>query len=122
MKEQKILKEMLYNTLDNYVEVLDHDVYRGVEYYIVNRGSWPCAYINVLKDKKEKVDSLCHGGVSWHDRYIPGIDKAKGKYWLGWDYGHSGDYTVFGLHMTMGKVWHTDEILKEVREVIDCLP
>lgn len=68
---------------------------------IVKRGSWSwCGYVCVGKGhpyyKKHYSDmdddDLCvHGGITWSNDRVPGIDKGKDEWWLGFDFNHYGD-------------------------------
>lgn len=44
------------------------------------------------------------------------------KYYIGWDYGHIGDYMEHrGKIVNEGKKWTTDEIIEEIKRAIEWL-
>ena len=95
--------------------VLDAGEYRGIQYVILDRHTHPCCYI-ACRDK-ETVDRYCHGGVTYSGKCVPGLeDGTMGTCWLGWDYCHAFDRTAT---RRFGKSWTTEELVKEVHEVID---
>ena len=110
-------------------EVLERGKYKGYEFEIISYGTHPCAYVCVpvghpfYEKPYDEVDVDCHWGLTYSQR---GTD---GKWWIGWDYAHCDDYGGMSLlYASMGyafddngKKWTTDEILKEVFEVIDQL-
>ena len=115
------IHELAYNPLP-----LCSGVYKGYEFEILSYGTHPCAYIRIPKDHKlyqaalncRYTDELllnCHGGVSFTGYLHP---KRNDNWWVGWDYSHLGDYTSHCLSYT-DKKWTTEEILDEVRIVID---
>ena len=109
-------------------EIIEHNVYRGYEYYIVNYGIHPCAYV---EDKwgyeKEVYDSMnVHGGVTFFE--IPDhFDESQKKKFIGWDYAHYGDYSgiddlnkmFFIYEGKVTKKWTYEEILEDIHNVIE---
>lgn len=127
MKTKINLKPMKYQA-KRIREVLAHDVINGIEFYIINYGTHPCAYIHIPETHSlsgfnwtNELDNLitCHGGVTWFDSFLPNnINSTNGK-WLGWDYGHCTDYQVYSdKYVNDGRVWTTEDILEEVQNVI----
>ena len=128
------LKPMIYSTNSRYsinstCEILAHDTYCGYEFCIINWGTHPCAYIRIPNDNKlyhfysDVLENiiLCHGGITWESNHVNGLPKENknNKKWLGWDYGHCCDYSP--TINDMGKKWTTEEIFKEIKEVINRL-
>ena len=132
------MKEMEYG--NNKFEILDKGNYKGKDYVILNmRGSHPCAYVqsNINYYDREKYpgyDEPAHCGFTFyntlsHWQYKVNLDeetkKLFNKYFVGWDYGHFGDYTApffdypEELLSTEDKKWTTKEILDNVKEVIE---
>jgi len=125
------MKEMIYkSTLER--EVLERGKYKGYEFEIISYGTHPCAYVCVpvghpfYEKPYDEVDVDCHWGCTYSQR------REDGKWWIGWDYAHFEDYSGVNLLYEsipalkefandFGKKWTTDEILKEVFEVIDQL-
>ena len=96
--------------------VLDFGEYRSIKYMIVSRHEYPCSYIEL---GKEYEGISCHGGVTYSGRGVPGFeDVTRSTHWIGWDYAHFGDYIAF-MPGHGGKRWSTEELVKEVHEVID---
>lgn len=95
----------------------------GVEYRIYTNGFFPLAYI----ENADGVDlynegSIVHGGFTWDDEF-PGEPGVK---WLGWDYGHAGDYSILfvgNVRSLYGelRVWTIDEIMEDVKRAIKAL-
>ena len=121
------MKEMTYQT-EFKREVLDTGYCLGILYFILNLGMHPTAYIKVPKNSKYygkdigEIDLNVHGGVTYANDYLYVSEKQKINGWfVGWDYGHYGDYTgyeeLFPQNIRCcGKKWTTKEILKEVKE------
>lgn len=122
-------KEMIYQAdRKEEAEVLATGFCFGLLYYILNLGTHPTAYIRIPKNNKfygkeaGKIDVDVHGGITYSEE---GLYVEKGKevegWFIGWDYGHYGDYLGFEekypqQYKTGGKKWTTDEIFEEVRE------
>ena len=128
------MKEMSYE--ERSYEILDHDDYKGFEYYIIKCGSHPTAYVKIPADEKKSEyiagQLFCHGGITYNEKYLnlPDNDKReeKGYRWIGWDYAHGMDALIgiqFGYknkkYTQIGHQWSTEEILKEVKSVIEQL-
>lgn len=126
------MKEMEYMTKHVRI-VLDSGNYRGFNYYILNLGNHPTAYIEVPKSSKyyEKdmydIDLDVHGGITYSNDHLYISDKKKIEgMFIGWDYAHYGDYAGYEERLperfrVNGKKWTTSEILKEVKHAIDML-
>lgn len=121
------MKPMIYKP-SREVTLLDSGTYKGIDYIILSLGSHPTAYVRVPKNhlyfKVEDhniYDIECHGGLTYSNETVKKSDK-KG-WWLGWDYAHLGDYTGYdGLSLRTGdRKWSTEEILDEVKNVIEQL-
>ena len=128
------MKEMVYQknwAPDNRViDMLDKGIYKGYHYAIVSFGSHPCAYIELPKGHKyygkdyDDIPIDCHGGLTYsREGILPSSnDYHKDGYWIGWDYAHLGDYCGWlNVFDSTGKKWTTEEILQEVKEVIEQL-
>lgn len=122
------MKEMVYgNELLNPPEVLAAGTYKGTDYYILNLGTHPCAYVDVTSTpldgvSYENIDIECHGGLTYSREYLATVDKEG--WFIGWDYGHYDDYMgcfCSPIDEICTKKWTTEEILREVKEVIDQL-
>ena len=127
------MKQMIY-TLNrkNKGEILATGTYKNFKYYVVSYGTHPCAYVDVSntslanKDYHEN-DINCHGGLTYGRDYLSAVDteRANGKWYIGWDYDHYGDYTsnpfmnMFGIYGECEKRWTTEEIVAECKNVIN---
>lgn len=120
------MKEMIYGTKE--FEILDMGTYKGKDYVIVSiMGNHPCAYVNSNIDYSDDYDTPAHCGFTfygslshWENKVT--LDEETKQFFkrcfIGWDYGHAGDYT-YGFHLKDDKKWTTEEILENVKEVID---
>lgn len=115
------MKEIIYG---GEPKIVDRGVYNGLKYIIINLGSHPAAYVeniigirDYLDDRLSNID--VHGGLIYcESAYWDSTDKTS---YLGWDYGHIGDCIVFSDLLYNGKKWTYEEILSEVKSVIDQL-
>lgn len=133
MLENK-MKKMIY-TPDRKIEILFEGKYMGYQFYILNLGTHPTAYVEIPYKSKlfglsyyqiyNLVDIDVHGGLTYSDctLYLEERNKIKG-WFIGWDYTHFGDY--FGYEETMpesfrtgGKRWTTKEIFEDVKTAIN---
>ena len=68
-----------------------------------------------------------HGGVTYADKKVwlrgKWLDARDNCVWIGWDYGHAGDYTPHwdGAEPEIEHKWTTDEVAAECIKVIDHL-
>lgn len=114
-------------------ELLCKDKYKNYNYYVLNLGTHPTAYIEIPKENKlyrksynEIYEIGCdidvHGGLTYSDNELMGV---KSENWfIGWDYAHCGDYYGYEECMpesirTYGKKWTTEEIIEECKNAID---
>lgn len=127
------MKQMIYTPIRNDKgEILATGDYKGFCFYVVSYGTHPCAYVDVSntslanKDYHEN-DIDCHGGLTYGRDYLSAVDteRANGKWYIGWDYDHYGDYTsnpfinMFGIYRECEKRWTTEEIVAECKNVIN---
>lgn len=125
MKEMKYSSKITRQTLMN-------GAYKGFEFRILNLGTHPTAYIKIPENHKyflqdyNSIDLDVHGGLTYVENYLLIEDRRLDGWWIGWDYGHFGDY--FGFEETLpveyrvgGKKWTTAEIFEEVKEAIEQL-
>lgn len=108
------------------------------EFYwvILSLGMHPCSYIGVPKTHpfygldyddiydKYGYDALdVHGGITFTDPEVHPNPILLENYWfVGWDYGHSGDYACYkGISLnyndTMHK-WTLKELQKELKKAL----
>lgn len=126
------MKEMAYQP-HRCFNILAHGEYNGFPYWVVSRGTHPCAYVDVtaIKDALDPETVECHGGVTFDedrlrnvwDEAFDGFKDGERRF-IGWDYAHSGDY--FGgpselFPQECDHRWRTEEIVAEIKEVIESL-
>lgn len=126
------IKEMEYGK-ERRTELLCKDKYKNYNYYVLNLGTHPTAYIEIPKENKlyrKSYDEIykigcdidVNGGLTYSDNELMGV---KSENWfIGWDYAHYGDYCGYEEYMpesvrTYGKKWTTEEIIEECKNAID---
>ena len=114
-------------------ELLCKGKYKNYNYYVLNLGTHPTAYIEIPKENKlyrKSCDEIykigcdidVHGGLTYSNNELMGV---KSENWfIGWDYAHCGDYCGYEEFMpesirTYGKKWTTEEIIEECKNAID---
>ena len=128
-------KEMVYSK-ERKIELLCKDNYKGFNYYILNLGTHPTAYIEIPKghllygmsygeiyDKDYNID--VHGGLTYSDNHLQILE--NGNWFIGWDYAHWSDYMPFYDEISISlkkwttelKKWTTDEIIEECKKAIE---
>ncbi len=96
------LKQMTYSGPDK-PTVLGSGTLNNVPWWIVSYGSHPCAYFDVTGLSTSQIDTIAvfsHEYVSYDEDHLSfagwGVDMPKFKHkkrrFIGWDYGHPGDY------------------------------
>lgn len=111
-------------------EILDSGKCCNYNYYILNLGAFPTAYIEIPTTHKlyskhyDNIDIDVHGGLTYSKNYlwIDDEKELKDSWFIGWDYAHYDDYLgyeeMYPIEMqTEGKKWTTEEIQKEVMNV-----
>lgn len=121
------IKEMVYSANRIDPKRIAEGTYKGLDYYVLNLGTHPCAYIDVtetLLNGKEygDIDVKCHGGLTYSRNYLTTVDKHG--WFIGWDYAHDGDFAGYEMMFPSnlqsdGKHWATGEIVDECKNVID---
>lgn len=132
-----MIKQMEYQS-DRKMELLHYDKYKGYNYYILNLGTHPTAYIEIPKRHKlykQDYDDIykmgydidVHGGLTYSSNELMGIKTEN--WFIGWDYAHAGDYmgyysdfnnwNIKTIHSICDdKKWTTEEIIKECKNAI----
>ena len=121
------IKEMVYSANRIDPERIAEGTYKGFDYYVLNLGTHPCAYVDVtetLLNGKEydSIEIQCHGGLTYSRDYLSTVDKQG--WFIGWDYAHYNDYAGYEIMFPSdlqsgGKRWTTEEIVDECKDVID---
>lgn len=117
------MKEMVYKPERCTPERLAYGNYRGLDYYVLNLGTHPCAYVDISEYEGEplnveKID--CHGGITYLEQYLATVDR-KGLF-IGWDYSQRWDYNgacCDSAYTKELKRWTTAEMVAECKRVID---
>lgn len=125
------MKKMIYKySTKPKIEILDTGFCKGYLYYILNLGTHPTAYIRIPKGHKYyqkdiyEISLNVHGGITYSNKELcvcyPDKEVLNG-WFIGWDYGHYGDYSAIEELYPMGcrtggKKWTTEEIREEVIE------
>ena len=126
------IKEMEYGK-ERKTELLCKDKYKNYNYYVLNLGTHPTAYIEIPKEDKlygKSYDEIyrigcdidVNGGLTYSNNELMGI--SSDNWFIGWDYAHCGDYCGYEETMpesirTYGKKWTTKEIIEECKNAID---
>lgn len=132
---EKNFKQMEYTSKEK-IEILAEGEYKGYQFYVLNFGAYPTAYVEIPKTSKlfnkhyleyssMDIDIEVHGGITFSADHLQNI--RKDTWIIGWDYAHGGDYLGFldilpddlKLSEGMEKKWTTEEILENVFNVIE---
>lgn len=108
-------------------------IYKGINYLIkINpRLGFPLAYIKLpenhkwIKEDCSEIPLDVHGGLTFKET-ITGKEKGEDNWWgftkgtwIGWDYGHYGDYMFEDYKIGLkGKTWDYEEVEAEVKKAI----
>lgn len=123
-----MFKEMIYQAKRlTPPEQVAIGTYKGLDYYVLNLGTHPCAYIDVTDTslhgiEYEEIDVVVHGGLTYSRPSLATVDKTG--WFIGWDYAHYGDFTgadmMFPPELQLGgKQWTTEEIVIHCEDVIN---
>lgn len=122
------MKQMKYNT-KRIIEVLDSGTCNGYNYYILNLGTHPTAYVEIPKNHKfyrkhyDEISIDVHGGLTYSkDKLFLGKENKENSWFIGWDYAHLGDFSGFEMLFSNfsnneDKKWTTEEIQADVFDV-----
>lgn len=126
-------KQMVYQT-ERIFEVLFQGTYYGYQFYIMNLGTHPTAYVEIPITNKlfgktyneiyeMGVDIDVHGGLTYSRNHLFGGE--MNKWFIGWDYAHAGDYSGYikkypelSMLSIYDKKWTTEEIFDDVVNAI----
>lgn len=128
----KLYKEMVYGP-DSKLEILLEGTYKGYQFYILNLGTHPTAYVEIPRESKlfgkgynkiyeMEIDIDVHGGLTYASDKLHSI--KENTWFIGWDYAHAGDYAGYEEILpskirTGGYKWTTKEIFDDVVSVIE---
>lgn len=120
--------EMQYQS-ERKIEILDKGTCLGFDYYIMNLGTHPTAYIKIPQTHKYfgrrywgfEDEINVHGGLTYSNDGLKISETETVDGWfIGWDYAHFGDYVGYKIVSPFkrnDKKWKTREIKKHVQEV-----
>lgn len=114
------------NYKDNKSKILSIGEYKEKVFVVLMlKNLWPCAYVesNINYYENNNKDEPAHFGFTFYNTLLHWINEFPeykdilAKKYVGWDYGHYIDYSpninIYGIQ------WTIDEILNNVKEVID---
>ena len=122
------MKQMIYQS-NGKIELLDNGKCMNYNYYILNLGTHPTAYVEIPKNHKyylknyNEIDICVHGGLTYSRNYLRlGNIEISNKWFIGWDYAHFNDFIGYEMNypsefITNRKKWTTEEIQKDVYNV-----
>lgn len=129
-------KQMQYQK-DRKIEILFEGTYKNYQFYILNLGTHPTAYVNIPITSKlfgKEYDDIyymdldidVHGGLTYSDKNLYLNNKNAEGWFIGWDYAHYDDYAgyeeMFPKDLkTGGKKWTTEEIFEDVVNCIESI-
>ena len=74
--------------------------------------------IGINLKQVDYINENWHGGITFSKKSMGGnLKNVEGK-WIGWDYAHFDDYTDY---FPYGKKYTTEEIVREIKSIIDKL-
>ncbi len=118
------MKELYNRNRECYV--VDKGTYKDIDYVIKSIGSHPTAYVNVQNTQQniDIIDNMSPIMITYESKeigWLPGLDPHKE--WLGWDYGHAGDYLCFRTEEDdiSGHKYTYEEVMKDVKAVIEII-
>lgn len=148
MSKFKYVKEFVYENKSHMPELICDGEYKEYYYAITSLGVYPCAYVEIPKESIlykciirgnneygyssaiDKIERYCNGIITYLDFGIPTGDFID-NYFIGWDYKHCWDYIpkiYNSQHYHAGNIishdgikWTNDKIIKQIKDVIDCL-
>lgn len=132
-------KEITYKQMEysshRKIETLCEGTYYGYQFYILNLGTHPTAYIEIPRESKlfgkgygeiydMGINIDVHGGLTYADDDLETI--KENTWFIGWDYAHCGDYAGYYDLMPNPlfrskelKKWTTEEIFEDVANAIE---
>jgi len=130
------MEKMIY-TKDRQDKILYQGTFKGIDFVIYSFGTHPVAYVRIPENHKYyntshmniNDNSPAHGGFTYTgslSHIVKNNPSIKSGFYYGWDYSHYDDFSGFDLMYPLelqsgGKKWTTEEIYKDVIEVIEWL-
>lgn len=109
-------------------EVLCEGKYKNFQFYILNLGTHPTAYVEIPRESilfgrgYSQIDIEVHGGLTFADSSLKTVEYPS--WFIGWDYAHYTDYIEYDIDFEFNrnaKRWTTEEIFEDVVSVIEQL-
>ena len=98
-------KELVYNDIDRFADIVAKGEYKGVKFVCLNRGACPAAYVMCTQEFLDKhaddeyntIEGLhVHGGITYYGMANKLLGMEDFPYpCFGWDYGHAGDWAGY---------------------------
>ena len=110
---------MEYTNEETEVTELKSDNYKGYDYSIYSKGTFPCCKVIVDEDDVlygKSHEELYH--IRCHYNLNGSGETDDSKWFLSWTYDHITD-RVGALREGWGKEWGVDELVTECENVID---
>lgn len=122
------MKEMLYRK-EKICEILDEGTINKRHYYIISLGTYPLACVELKSAEVKKCSDYNRYKIDVHYGFCYLGDfkwnKKDGRTYLGWSYKYSKDWdgklSAYENQAYNNKPWSTQEILEDVKKVIDKL-
>lgn len=127
------MNEIVY-TVFRTNQLVESGEYEGYKFAIFNYGLNPAAYVGIpdghpFRGNRRLVQTMiqCHGGITFMENLRGAISRKNAphlvevfdnQFVIGWDYAHYGDFMPALALCRAGKVWTTEEIFEEVKDVI----
>lgn len=125
------MEQPIYKVVYQYSHLLACGEYKGLKYAVVDYATHPCGYVEspAWKMGIENYDFIsAHGGINYDDcldhvKDLP--EDFKDIKFIGWDYGHLGDYLPYYDDLPddnifkNGKKYTTEEIVADCHDVIN---
>ena len=106
------------------IQILEEGTCFGFQYYIISFGSHPCCYVEIPKVHScygleyDEIEIACHGGLTFSNDKLFGIDSTGLKWFIGWDFAHHGDYFYANDKFEIeGHKWTLAELQDQVFKV-----
>ncbi len=103
----------------------------GFQFYVKNlNGRYPTAYVQVPSTHpmygnrlKDEIRLDVHYGVTYAENSLQPLEDTG--WFIGWDYGHAGDYTPYyekGEYLEVhSRKWTVDDVIAECIRACECL-
>lgn len=117
------LNDVYYGEITGEQSIIAKGKIGSHDFAIINRTLNPCSYIRLnpnspfLGKDEEDIPIDCHYGLTYaRNHSMLGFDELPIGYWIGWDYGHLGDYCNGDIRPVDGfsHKWTYEELIQEM--------